>query len=117
MSDQVKAAFRRIPGSAGTMDYGTGQKSNVSYVADRRTDGVKLIKDMLDKSVVYDWRTAAGSNLCTKIDLGYCSVTENRYHDYLPVYCLKWVGGDGRNNELFSDDFVDVIAEIMRRWW
>lgn len=109
--------FQYTRASGENIEYGTGIESPVKYVANHAIDAAKLIADLMASAVVYDWPTLAGSNRCTKMELSYCKVTENRYHDYLPRYCLSWKDSDGSPKELYSDDFMDIVHEIMRRWW
>lgn len=104
-------------GAVGTIEYGTAALSNLAYIATRQKDASELISQLLAASETYSWPTLAGNNICVKMDLKYCVVTENRYHDYLPVYRLAWTPGDGQPREVYSDDFMDIVAEIMKKWW
>ena len=105
-------------GSVNVIEHGKNKESNLGYIASRVTDATKLINQLLASSTTYDWSTAAGSNLCVKMELPYCRVTENRYHDYLPVYQLEKAGESLNPVEpIYSDDFMDIVAEILRRWW
>ena len=109
--------FNYTRGAGENVEYGKNKQSNTTYVATRSTDAAQLINALFLSAKTYDWPTLAGSNLCTKMDLDYCKVTENRYHDYLPTYRLSWVSAGGVEKELYADDFLDIVSEILHRWW
>lgn len=111
------ASFQHTRASGDNIKFGTGEESPVKYISNRPNDALLLMSELLASAKVYDWPTAAGRNLCTVMELQYCKVTENRYHDYLPRYCLTWRNVDGQQQELYSDDFMDIVHEILRRWW
>ena len=108
-------AIRYARGSNETAKtYGSGQVSNAAYLVSRATDAAAVFAALMACAEEYDWPTAAGSNRCVKFDLGYCTVTENRWHDYLPTYQL--VGRDTSREPIYSNDLCDIIAEILRIW-
>lgn len=109
------ANFKWVPGSVGDgVEYGSTKKTNALYVAERRQDVQVLINVLLSSAKTFNWPTSAGNNVCITYDLKYVVVTENHFHDYLPVYSVK---GDRMPETLYTNDFMDVLAYILRHWW